>query len=62
MAKLLSILEFSEKLGIKPSTTRAWLWRRKIEFIRVGRCIRIRESEVDRLIEQGRVPAVGGAK
>ena len=55
MQQLLTIWQFSERLGIKPSTTRSWIWKRKIEFIRVGRCVRVSSLEADRLIQEGRV-------
>jgi excisionase family DNA binding protein len=57
MPRLLTVSQFSQQLGIQPSTTRSWLWKRRIEFIKVGRCVRIKESEVNRLLKQGRVPA-----
>ena len=58
MQQLLTVAEFSKKLGIKPSTTRAWVWKRRIEVIKLGRCVRIHPSEVNRLLRQGKVPTV----
>jgi excisionase family DNA binding protein len=56
--KLLKPEEFAERLGIKPSTVRAWLLARRITKIRVGRrAIRIPEGEVERIIVEGLIPA-----
>jgi excisionase family DNA binding protein len=52
---LLTIPQFSERLKIKNSTTRSWIWKRKIEFVRIGRSIRIREDVADQLIQRGMV-------
>lgn len=56
--ELLRIEEFASQLNIKPSTARAWLLRRRIMKVRIGRrAIRIPASEVDRIIREGIVPA-----
>jgi len=55
--KLFGIAEGAEMLGLKPATLRDWVWRRKIEFVRVGRCIRFREEALRAVIERGTVPA-----
>jgi excisionase family DNA binding protein len=51
--RLLSIPEFSAPLGVKLATTRRWLLERKISFVKVGRLVRIPESELDRIIADG---------
>jgi excisionase family DNA binding protein len=53
---LLTVAQFAELTGWKPSTVRQKVWRREIEFVRMGRCIRFRPETVTRLIEQGTVP------
>ena len=55
--KLFGIAEGAEMLGLKPATLRDWVWRRRIEFVRVGRCIRFREGALHAVIERGTVPA-----
>ena len=47
----------AEFLGLKPATLRAWMMRRKIGFVRLGRAVRIPVSELERLIDHGLVPA-----
>jgi excisionase family DNA binding protein len=55
--RLLTIIEASERMGLKPSTLRFWIWTRKIEHVKVGRAVRLKEATVQFLIEQGTVPA-----
>jgi excisionase family DNA binding protein len=55
---LLSVDRWAEKVGIKPSTARAWLLRRKIAYVKVGkRAVRIPLSEAERILREGYVPA-----
>lgn len=55
--QLVTIDKAAEALGLKPPTLRAWMARRKIGFVRLGRAVRIPESEIRRLIEAGFTPA-----
>lgn len=58
--RLLTISQASERLGLKPATMRFWIWTRKIEHVKVGGAVRIRQETIDRIIEQGTVPAQRG--
>ncbi len=55
--RLLTIREASERLGLKPATVRFWIWTRKIEHVKVGRAVRLREDTIQELILRGTVPA-----
>jgi excisionase family DNA binding protein len=56
--ELLTVQQAAALLGLKESTIRAWLLRRRIEAVRVGRrAIRIPASAVQRIIEAGTIPA-----
>jgi excisionase family DNA binding protein len=57
--KLLTIPESAERSGLKPATMRFWVWTRKIEHVKIGRAVRIPEHAIERIIEQGTVPANG---
>ena len=58
MESLMSVDRWAEKMGIKPSTARAWLLRRKIAYVKVGkRAVRIPLSEAERIFREGYVPA-----
>jgi len=54
---LLTVPQCARRLGIREKTLRFWIWQRKIEFIKIGRSIRISEHVVSRIVEQGTVPA-----
>ena len=54
---LLTVQRAANDLTLSPKTLRAWIARRRIEVVRIGRAVRIPASEVDRIIEAGRVPA-----
>ena len=55
--KLLTVPQAAEALGVKSSTIRAWLLRRRLEFVRCGRAIRISSEVIERFIEENTVPA-----
>ena len=56
--RLVGIKEAAEELGLAPVTIRTWIGRRKIAVVRLGRSIRIEDSELERLIDEGSVPAL----
>lgn len=55
--RLRSLPEAAECLGLSVKTLRMWVWRRSIDYVRVGRCIRISDETLDKIIERGTVPA-----
>ena len=55
--KLLTVAEASERLGFAPATVRAWILRRKIQYVKLGRSVRLESSEIDRLIAESIIPA-----
>ena len=55
--ELLHIPQAAQRLGLRPSTLRAWVMRQKIGHCRIGRAVRIPEAEVDRILNEGYVPA-----
>ena len=58
LGELLRVEEFAARLNIKPATARAWLLRRRIAKVRVGqRSIRIPATELQRIVDEGTVPA-----
>jgi excisionase family DNA binding protein len=57
MTKLLSILEASEVLAVKPATIRAWLAKRKLPRVNCGRAVRIPAEAIAQFIERNTVPA-----
>jgi excisionase family DNA binding protein len=53
---MLTVRETAARLGLRECTVRAWLSARRMTFVRLGRAVRIPESEVSRLIETNTVP------
>jgi hypothetical protein len=43
-------------------TLRQWIWRRQIEVVKIGRTVCVAEDVLDRLIEQGTIPALEDEK
>lgn len=54
---MLTIEQAANQLGLKPSTLRAWVIRRKISYLKIGRAVRVPEKEIERLIRESTVPA-----
>ena len=44
-------------LAVEESTVRFWIWTRRIEFVKVGRAVRIPDRAIREIIERGTVPA-----
>ena len=55
--KLLTSQQLADEIGLKVSTVRAWVLRRRINVVRVGRAVRIPRTEVERLMKEGFTPA-----
>lgn len=56
-AKLLKLTEAAERLTISLPTIRSWVAQRKIEVVRIGRCVRVREEIIYKLITENTFPA-----
>ena len=50
---LLSVPEFANALGVKPSCIRRWILLRKVTVIKIGRLTKIPATERQRLIDRG---------
>lgn len=57
VGKLLTLREASERTGHRESTWRAWVLHRRVPFYKVGRSVRVAETDIDALIQKARVPA-----
>jgi excisionase family DNA binding protein len=56
--RLVTLPEAADRLGVKVNTIRAWIYRRSVPYTKVGRAVRISDETIDKLIEQGTVPAL----
>ena len=59
MEKLFKVSEAAERTGIRESTWRAWILRRRVTFVKLGRAVRIPETALDAMIAKGTIPARG---
>lgn len=50
METIYTVEEVATILKVSVATIRAWIQQKKIEFIKVGKSVRIKQSEVDRLL------------
>jgi excisionase family DNA binding protein len=57
MGTLLTVEEAADALGLKVSTIRAWLSRRKLPRVNCGRAVRIPADAIAEFIERNTVPA-----
>ena len=51
--QLLSPKEFAHRLSISRWTVYAWIAEGRIRSVKLGRLVRIPESEVDRIVQEG---------
>ncbi len=55
---LLTLEQAAERLGMKVVTLRMWAANRKIARCKIGRSVRIPESEIERIVEHSLIPAL----
>ena len=55
---LLTVNQVAERTGWRPKTVRMKVWRRELEFVKLGRSVRFREESIERLIDRNTVPAL----
>lgn len=55
---LLTVGEAALRLSVKPATIRRRILERRIDFVKIGRSVRIPERAVEKLIEAGLSVAV----
>jgi excisionase family DNA binding protein len=57
MSQLLSVKQVSDVLGMRVSTVRAWLSKRRLPRVNCGRSVRIPANAVTDFIERNTIPA-----
>ena len=55
--QLKTVRQASRLLEISPHTLRAWIAARKVGVVRRGRAVRVPLAEIERLIDDGQIPA-----
>lgn len=53
-----TVTEAAEELNLSVHTIRSWIAQRRLGYVRLGRAIRIPETEIRKVIDRGTVPAV----
>ena len=54
--QLLTVKAAADRLGVAEATVRMWIWQRKnLEVVRLGRAVRIRESALEKFIQDNTV-------
>lgn len=57
MEKLVTIAEAAQQLSVSIAAVRGWrLSRKHLDFVKVGRAVRVPQKSIDRLIERQMVP------
>ena len=57
-AKLLTVNEVAERLGLKVATIRRYILERKIDYVKYGRSVRVPLEAVEKMIAAGYRPAI----
>ena len=57
-SNLRTVAEAARDLNVSVHTIRAWIARRKLGCVRLGRAVRVPASEITRLVEKGTIPAI----
>ena len=55
--KLLKVPEAAAMLALSAKTIWQWIGMRRICVVRLGRAVRVPQTEIDRLMEEGTTPA-----
>jgi excisionase family DNA binding protein len=58
MIRLLKVPEAALRLNISVKTTWKMVYSRKVDVVHIGRAVRIPEDSVDKLIDDGMLPAL----
>ena len=56
--QLRTVEQAAADMCVSVHTIRAWIARRKIGSVRLGRAVRVPVSEIERLVERGTIPAL----
>jgi len=49
--KLIGVKEAAEQLGIQINTLYSWIYLRKIEYVKMGRLVKFKQSTIDQFVD-----------
>jgi len=52
-----TVLQAATALGVSIHTVRAWIAKHRLGYLKLGRAVRIPQSEIDRVLRESAVPA-----
>jgi excisionase family DNA binding protein len=55
--RLLTVREAARLTGFTEACWRSWILKRKVPFHRINRSIRLAERDIDKLVDDARIPA-----
>ena len=53
MHQLLTVQRAAELLALKPATIRKMIFQRRLPVVRIGRSVRIKESDLEAVVREG---------
>ncbi|PTM59575.1 helix-turn-helix domain-containing protein [Desmospora activa] len=53
-SRLITVNEAAERLSLKPDTVRKWLRTGQLEGVKLKRVWRVRDSDIEKIIQDGR--------
>lgn len=56
----LTVGQAAQALGLRPATVRAWIWRHRLAYHKIGSAVRISRAEIDRILRESLIPAKEG--
>jgi len=57
-SKLNTLPQAAEQLGISVKCLRSWIYRRAIDYCKIGRSVRISDETIQKIIDRGTMPAL----
>ncbi len=56
--KLMGIKDISEMLGVSVSTLYKWVSEKKIPFVKIGRLVKFRQSDIEKYLDACKVEKI----
>jgi excisionase family DNA binding protein len=53
LTELLTTKEFAEALAVSEAAVRKWVYQGRLEPVKLGRAVRLRRRDLDRLVNEG---------